>query len=421
LNAVASNAGVANAATDFSIKRFVENICFRFGPRLPGTAAEAKTARFLAQALREYCDEVVIDEHRFSPRSFDWGATFHLMIYLVALVAYVIVPPMSLALVLLSISIFFLSRLKGYEILEQFFPQEKTQNVVGKIKSRGQPRQVLILSAHHDSAYYMPFLEKRSRKIFLPVFFFILLAHGILFIAAGVRMVASPFPVFGSLSGYLYGIAVVAGILFFIFRLFLFKNVAVLGANDNLASVGVLVAAARYCAANRPGHIECWFVSFGAEEVGLRGSKRFTRKHWHELEKSMVINLEMVGAGTLMVVAGERMAGARHSPVVVSLIVDAAKACGIEMSTFVGIFGETDASSFSRMGIQAATIAAFGEDGVPPNWHLLTDTPENIDEDHLQNALRVCLKCIHLLDHPEEHSAAGAGSSEESKLMVRNE
>jgi hypothetical protein len=381
-----------------SMSGFIREICNRFGPRVCGTAAEAKTAHFLAEKMHEFSNEVSLEEHSFSPYSIRWSSTFHLVVYLAALAAYYYLPAVTVVLIGVSLSVFFLSRLRGYEVLEQFYPQAKTQNVIGKIKPAKETRQIVIFSGHHDSAYYMPLFEKRFQRIFLYILFFIAASHGIILPGAILRILGPSSSILQFLSFSIFLVSAAAGILFFILRLFLFSNTGVMGANDNLAAVGVVFAAGAFFAAHRPEHVEIWIASFGAEEVGLRGSKRFAHAHRRELGDAMVINLEMVGAGTPVVVAGERMAGATHSPEVVSLIVQAASNCGINLRKLVGLFGETDASSFTRCGIRASTLASFDKDGAPPNWHLLTDTPENVDEVHLRNALKVCIECINIIE-----------------------
>jgi Zn-dependent M28 family amino/carboxypeptidase len=130
----------------------------------------------------------------------------------------------------------------------------------------------------------------------------------------------------------------------------------------------------------------------------LWGSKRFAKKHHIELSNAYLVNLEMVGAGAMIAVAGERTAGAKHSQEVVSLITESARRCGITIPSVIAPFGETDAASFSRRGLKAATIATFDIDGVPPKWHVLGDTIENVDESHLRDALKVCIECVHTLE-----------------------
>ncbi len=61
-------------------------------------------------------------------------------------------------------------------------------------------------------------------------------------------------------------------------------------------------------------------------------------------------------------------------------------------------FGETDATSFSRLGLKASTIAALEDEKYPPNWHVIEDTPEQVDEAHLRDALKVCIECVHSLE-----------------------
>ncbi len=391
---------IPEISSETPISSFIREMCERFGPRLPGTAAEAKAAAFLAETMKGFCDEVLLEEHSFSPHSIDWTTTFHLVLYLSALASYLYAPAGTIFLMVAALLIFYLSRIKGYEVLEQFYPRENTQNLTGKIRPAGETRQIVIFSGHHDSAYYMPIFEKRFQKVVLPLLLFIFLAHGLLLVAAATRILGVSRSLLWllSLSHILFYVSVAGGISFLLFWLFLYRKVGVMGANDNLAGVAVAVAAGRHFASQRPDHVEVWIVSFGAEEASLRGSKRYAKGHLHELKDAVLVNLEMVGAGNMVVVAGERMAGTRHSPEVVELILQAASASGKNLRSLVGPFGETDASSFSRQGLKAATIASLDEDGAPPKWHVFEDDPDNVDETHLKDALNVCIECVNIIE-----------------------
>lgn len=387
--------------TDRPICDFIREVCERFGPRPPGTAAETKTARFIAATIEEFCDETGIKEHRCSPTIHKGGATVFLCGYLLTLLAYVYAPTIAAIMLGILLIVLYLARFRGYEILDPLFPRRTTQNVLGKVKPREKVERIVIFAGHHDSAHYMPLFRKRFRKFLVPAFYSILGSHLILALAICTRLFSDIFAWLSPVSWFFYAISLAGGIIFLLFRLFLFSDIPVMGANDNLAGVAVAIEAARYFAANRPKNTEVWAVSFGAEECGLRGSKRFARKHRIELKNASLINIEMVGAGKMVVVEGEKSAGTRHSREVVKLILESARRCGIPMSGLVAPFGETDATSFTRLGLKAATIAAIDDENFPPNWHVPEDIPEHVDEDHLQQALRVCVGCVRQLEESD--------------------
>ncbi len=154
-----------------------------------------------------------------------------------------------------------------------------------------------------------------------------------------------------------------------------------------------------------------WAVSFGSEECGLRGSKRFARKHRAALFNAYLIDMEMVGAGELTVIEKEKTVRRRHSAEVISLIEEAAKRLGVAMGRFVLRFGATDATSFSRLRLKAATILGIDDEEFPAKWHVLEDTPEGIDEACLRTTLNVCIECVNVL---EEGRPADVGEEGES-------
>lgn len=71
------------------------------------------------------------------------------------------------------------------------------------------------------------------------------------------------------------------------------------GANDNASGVAMLLSLARHYSApeNQPEQ-SILFIAFGAEEVGLLGSRHFVKKPLVPLEKiDFLINLDIVGTG----------------------------------------------------------------------------------------------------------------------------
>jgi hypothetical protein len=79
------------------------------------------------------------------------------------------------------------------------------------------------------------------------------------------------------------------------------------GALDNGSAVGTLLELARYWQSRPQAALEVIWVASGAEEVGLDGARQFLRRResWWSEKPTLLINLECVGAGSHIYLAGE--------------------------------------------------------------------------------------------------------------------
>ena len=175
-------------------------------------------------------------------------------------------------------------------------------------------------------------------------------------------------------------------------------NTPVMGANDNLTSVSILFALGEYLKKNQPKNIEIRLISFGAEEPGLVGSKHYVDKRVEELRDAININYETLGSGKLGVIAKEKDNNVVHDKDFVIYLHDLAEKHGYDLPAKQIKFGNTDAGSFSKKGIKAATIFAFGEDDVFDLWHSTEDVVENLDENLLKQTYDLTLNIIEELD-----------------------
>ena len=71
------------------------------------------------------------------------------------------------------------------------------------------------------------------------------------------------------------------------------------GAADNLSACAVAAAMCRFLVENPasiPDDTEIRFITFGSEEAGLRGSRRYVERHLDELKRldARVLNYEMI-------------------------------------------------------------------------------------------------------------------------------
>ena len=137
------------------------------------------------------------------------------------------------------------------------------------------------------------------------------------------------------------------------------------GANDNASGTGVVVALARAWAGAISARDIC-FVAFGAEEVGLHGSRRFVEamRDSGELERlRAMLNLDAVGANGLMI---SRVANAELQLLAVHL----GDELGIETRPWATpLVRASDHFSFADAGIPVLWFVVGGPIHLPSdNW-----------------------------------------------------
>ena len=391
---------------DTKLLDFIVRVCDTIGVRPPGSEAERKTAEIIAERLRKYCDEVAVEEFATCPRVLQNLIDFVVYSYLVALVLYLFFPYLSAVLVAVGISIFYLTRFRGKEILDKFARKAKSQNVIGRIKPTGGVKKYVIFSGHHDSAYMMPlFQPKYLRHVPLIQNMGVVGAISLLILSVlkslvilGVKFLDWR-PFFGiSIYDLLMVIPLIGLFFALFFKLKMVTNIPVMGANDNLSAVAVVLGLAEVVAQNRPKNVEVLLVSFGSEEPGLKGSRRFVEMHPDIAKNAYLVNLEMLGSGELFIDVEEKSIGVKHSKELAEIVKRAGEEVELKVNTIALPYGDTDAASFSRKGLHAVTIIALSPRFELAKWHLPDDVPENIREENLQKALKLCKATLEAID-----------------------
>jgi Zn-dependent M28 family amino/carboxypeptidase len=170
------------------------------------------------------------------------------------------------------------------------------------------------------------------------------------------------------------------------------------GADDNASGVAALIALARQCQ-QAPWTHDTVFVSFDAEEMGLRGAQAFVSSPPIPRERMAVnLNLDMVARGD----KGELyIAGTRHTPSLRKVLEPVAAGASIRV-----LFGhdsgggrddwttQSDHGAFHRAGIP---FLYFGVED-HPDYHRPTDTPEKIDAKFLFESTRTVLDAVTAVD-----------------------
>jgi hypothetical protein len=269
-----------------------------------------------------------------------------------------------------------------------------TWNVVGRCGPETAPR-TLVLLAHHDAATTgqifdqsaQAWLGDRFPGIFeridtgVPLWWALLTAPTLVALGAarGRR---------GLLAAGTAGSALAAAVFHDVAR-----SPVVPGANDNLTAVAVLVALAERLRTQPVDGLRVLLVSCGAEEVLQGGIYGFARRHFPTLDRDRTwfLNLETLGSPKLMMLEGE-------GPVVMEdyhdrdfrdLVAGAADRAGAQLRRGMRARTSTDAVIPSRAGYPIATLASMNRHKALSNYHLMSDTPENIDYRTVRQALVV--------------------------------
>jgi Peptidase family M28 len=165
------------------------------------------------------------------------------------------------------------------------------------------------------------------------------------------------------------------------------------GANDNASAVAVEVALAEHLRENPVSGLRIMIVSCGAEEVVQGGIYSFAERHFPELEleRTWFLVLETLGSPILALVEGE-------GPVVMEdypdkrfrdLVFEAARGLGVPLRRGLRARNSTDAVIPSHHGYPTAMLVSLDRAKALSNYHLMSDTAENIDYSTVAQALLV--------------------------------
>ncbi len=160
------------------------------------------------------------------------------------------------------------------------------------------------------------------------------------------------------------------------------RSPTVPGANDNLSAVAVLVALAEALRDRPIEGLRVHLVSVGAEETLQGGIYGYCRDHLAGMdrERTWFLNVETVGSPSLALVEGEGcvvMEDYFDRPWR-DLIVRVAEREGVPLRRGMRSRSSTDSVIPSRMGVPTATLISIDRYKALSNYHLMSDTPENL-------------------------------------------
>ena len=399
----------------------VKTICTEVGPGLPGTPQERERAAIIKKELESHlgAGSVVVEEFTVAPGAFLGGLPICALLILVAALLNMSMGRISgvspwltavaaLALSVLPLLSFVLEFIYALEFVDPFFIKKQSVNVIGMLRRPGteKAKRLLILSGHHDSALEHTWLRLLGYGFFvaaatLLIGFIVMLAMSITQLAGLITGNAGIVHV-GTLGWPLLVYPIVPCIISALFFSGGRKNGGVVpGAVDNLSGSALTVAMCRFLVKNPsyiPDDTEIRFVSFGSEEAGLRGSRRYVDRHLDELRRldARVLNFEMVAHPEIGILPSDLNGTVRHSPEMVKSAVAAAGRAGVPYKVTSASLGTaTDAASFSRAGLKATSLLPFKfPQQFVALYHQRSDGPDALTIEPLLNVLKLALEWV---------------------------
>jgi hypothetical protein len=277
-------------------------------------------------------------------------------------------------------------------------PHRPTWNVVAELGDRDATRTVVFI-AHHDAAHsglvfhpalprigmkLVPRLHERANQS-IPIIFGVFLGPLLLALwgLVGRRSLRRAGLFFaGGATAAMANIG---------------ASPVVPGANDNLSSVGVLIAVAHELAERPPTGVRVLLLSTGSEEGFMEGMQAFGKRHFPKLDRASTefVCLECIGSPHLCIVEAEGMLRMHHYTAASRDRLERAGAeAGVELSRGLRTVAATDALIPLRAGYQSCTLGGVDETKFPAEYHWKSDVPDNLDWSSIEDAVEVCLRYI---------------------------
>jgi hypothetical protein len=314
----------------------------------------------------------------------------------------------ALALSIAAPTVYLLEFVLGFELIDRFFKKKQSVNVIGSLRKPGTEnvKRILILSGHHDSAPENTWLHSLGYGMFFlsATYFIGLVTMLVLSLLQVVGLMIGSLEMVraGTLSWVLLAFPIAPSVIYAAFFNRRWKGGGTVpGAADNLSASALAIAMCRFLVKNPsyiPEETEIRFVSFGSEEVGLRGSRRYVARHLDELKRleAQLLNFETVAYPEITILTSDVNGTLKNDSEMVKNTVAAADRARVPYNVRPATLGVgTDAAPFTRAGIKATALLPFK---VPQQlvafYHQKRDTPDVLTLEPLLNVLKLTFEWI---------------------------
>ncbi len=338
---------------------------------------------------------------------FSWSTPIRILmrtVYLMAL-AYLLVFRLFLIIVAFYFGKYLFQKTRRYS----FTHREQSKNVLVKIPATNKESKpsLIIFSAHYDSISSR--IPRRMQVILSLIIKLIILPYMGLSIFISVWLVLNIFAItdFNLLLFYLITICSIITLSVLVPGfLVIFSSNKSTGSIDNASGVSILMELVKKVSANPLRNYDVLFIWFGAEEWGLKGSKKFVSKYKnkfmksYDLDHSILINIDMVGSYIGLLDKYGIISKNSINKNLNQLIENTAKELNLPIARYEKkIKPKSDYIPFKKLQSKTSfQIACFHSDKDSIYIHSKSDTPDRCSNEILNNCLKICYRTIEHLD-----------------------
>jgi hypothetical protein len=406
---IADPGALAQAAIDLT-SSYIDT----YGPRLTTSQPCTQVAHLLHDRFAQSCDSAYAEEFQTTPYGMPNITRFMLVGYVCGLFFLWLNLPLITAILQGFVFVMFVFEFLFYwEILDPLTPKRTATNVYGVVEPTHAVKNLVIFSGHHDSTHIFNFFADtigKPRQFMVREILFVLLQVAELAYAISAAATGAGCG-FRSNSKFHWGVIVCFTIALRVVLPFwhFLSPIGTPGAGDNLISSAMAVQLAAFYGKNKPKHTRLMFMSFDAEELGLKGSRVFFRKHKAKLAKTKTWNFNVDCPYTIdelkfltrdvngFVGLSQRFAN-KLLQIAHDLGYADARTCPI---MFLG--GGTDAGEAARAGVEATTVlglpfAPLTARGKQAVYHTHLDTIESVEPEIVKATVELFGRFIADLD-----------------------
>jgi hypothetical protein len=371
------------------LKQLITNIISRFGGRLSAGEAERNAQLYLKSLFEKFCNKVEQQEFTVAPDAAFGSLKIFFGIYYFCLFLFWFNVPLAFAISVVN-TILFVGHFVTYGWwLDPFYPKQSSLNIIGTIEPEKETKQILIISAHIDSATEFQWWFKwKKAGLILTILSGFLLPLYTIFLGVSIFAPHSYSLVYADLIYWFFILTAPMTVTLFSIH----GDRVVDGANDNLSGIAVIYETGKYFSVENLKHTRLHIVSFGCEELGLKGAAAFVRQYPESLKgQTAIVNIDSIkDPSEFHIVTGETMILATHSRKLNAALKESFDATGVKVDLRKIPFGGTDAAVFSKNGFEATNITAMSFDDLDPTYHTRLDTVDTVNE----QAMELCKKAL---------------------------
>jgi len=277
-----------------AVRDDIHHLTHEVGPRGAATDGERRASRYIRERMATVLDSVRREQFSTIETAAWLESGFHaefVIVYLISLrwptVAF------CYGTVVLFL---FIAEATGVAIISRLIRQERSQNVIGRLRNPYGTRRVVLL-AHYDSPRRHLMVRPGTRAS-LAIYWLRFIFMLIVLLGAAYAAVGGWFRAMDETVLALRTIAAGNLGLFVLARLYKESHMQyVAGADDNASGVAAMLYVAERFAADRPHRTDLWFIATGSGHAACGGMHGIIEQRMFDPEKTLFVNIERVAHG----------------------------------------------------------------------------------------------------------------------------